>query len=191
MQVLSITCDNASPNDTMIDELALILDDFPGAANRTRCFTHILNLVAKSVMKQFDLPKAKAGEALTAAAQALSTLAGDIETEEALMEVGMAQDGDDNDDVDGLANVRDGMSVEELEELDETLQPVRLVLVKVRLLVIFFVFFLFHLTHLLSYANSPTPSKILQPLFFPNGHRFYSNMQRSVKRPTRSLSPFA
>ena len=143
MQVLSITCDNASPNDTMIDELALILDDFPGAANRTRCFTHILNLVAKSVMKQFDLPKAKAGEALTAAAQALSTLAGDIETEEALMEVGMAQDGNDNDDVDGLANVRDGMSVEELEELDKTLQPVRLVLVKVRLLVIFFVFFYF------------------------------------------------
>ena len=75
-------------------------------------------------MKQFDLPKAKAGEALTAAAQALSTLAGDIETEEALMEVDMAQDGDDNDDVDGLANVRDGMSVEELEELDKTLQPV-------------------------------------------------------------------
>ena len=35
MQVLSITCDNASPNDTMIDELALILDDFPGATNRT------------------------------------------------------------------------------------------------------------------------------------------------------------
>jgi hypothetical protein len=131
MQVLSITCDNASPNDTMIDELEVMLEDFPGAPNRTRCFTHILNLVAKSVMKQFDLPKAKAGEALTAAAQALSTLAGDIETEETEMGGDMAQDGDDDDDEDGLADVRDGMSDEEIAELDESLQPVRLVLVKV------------------------------------------------------------
>jgi hypothetical protein len=60
MQVLSITCDNASPNDTMIDKLSSMLEDFPGAANWTRCFSHILNLVAKCVMKQFDLPKAKA-----------------------------------------------------------------------------------------------------------------------------------
>ena len=134
MQVLSITCDNAAPNDTMIDELELVLEDFPGAANRTRCFTHILNLVAKSVMKQFDLPKAKAGEALTAAAQALSTLAGDIETEEAEMRGDMAEDCDEEDDEDGLADARDDMSPEELEELDETLQPVRLVLVKVHLL---------------------------------------------------------
>ena len=131
MQVLSITCDNASPNNTMIDELAVLLEDFPGAPNRTRCFTHILNLVAKSVLKQFDLPKAKAGEALTAAAQALSTLAGDIETEETEMGRDMAQDGDEDDDEDGLADVRDGMSDEEISELDESLQPVRLVLVKV------------------------------------------------------------
>ena len=54
-QVLSVTCDNVAPNDTMIDKLAKLLEEFPGAANRTRCFTHILNLVAKSIMKQFDL----------------------------------------------------------------------------------------------------------------------------------------
>ena len=134
MQVLSITCDNTAPNDTMIDELELVLEDFPGAVNRTRCFTHILNLVAKSVMKQFDLLKAKAGEALTAAAQALSTLAGDIETEEAEMGGDMAEDCDEEDDEDGLADAQDDMSPEELEELDKTLQPVRLVLVKVHLL---------------------------------------------------------
>ena len=82
-------------------------------------------------MKQFDLPKAKAGEALTATVQALSTLAGDIETEETEMGGDMAQDGDDDDDEDGLANVHDGMSDEEIAKLDESLQPVRLVLVKV------------------------------------------------------------
>lgn len=67
----------------MIDELAVLLDDFPGAANCTWCFTHILSLVAKSVMKQFDLPKARADESLDAATQALANLAGDIESEEA------------------------------------------------------------------------------------------------------------
>ena len=49
--------------------------------------------------------KAKAGEALTTAAQALSTLAGDIETEESEMGGDMAQDSDDNDNEDGLADV--------------------------------------------------------------------------------------
>ena len=115
----------------MIDKLEVMLEDFPGAPNWTRCFTHILNLVAKSVMKQFNLPKAKAGEALTAVAQALSTLAGNIETEESEMGGDMGQDSDDNDDEDRLADVRDGMSDEEIAELDKTLQPVRLVLVKV------------------------------------------------------------
>ena len=85
----------------------------------------------QSVMKQFDLLKAKAGEALTTAAQALSTLAGDIETEESEMGGDMAQDSDDNDDEDGLADVHDGMSDEEIAELDKTLQPVKLMLVKV------------------------------------------------------------
>jgi hypothetical protein len=43
----------------MIESLADHLPDFPGAANSTPCFTHILNLVAKCIMKQFDTPKSK------------------------------------------------------------------------------------------------------------------------------------
>jgi hypothetical protein len=46
-------------NDWMIDHLAVLLDKYPRSANRTRCFTHILNLVAKCIMKQFDAPKKK------------------------------------------------------------------------------------------------------------------------------------
>jgi len=49
-QILSVTLDNASNNDTMIAELENLLDEFPGAANQTRCFTHILNLVVKSIL---------------------------------------------------------------------------------------------------------------------------------------------
>ena len=44
----------------MINHLSEILTDFPGSPNRTRCFAHILNLVAKCIMKQFDTPKGKA-----------------------------------------------------------------------------------------------------------------------------------
>ena len=115
----------------MIDELAELLDDFPGAANRTRCFTHILNLVAKSVMKQFDLPKARAGEALDAATQALASLAGDIESEEASMGGDLVGDEEEDDDGEGLEDIRDEMSADEIAALDESLQLVRLVLVKV------------------------------------------------------------
>jgi hypothetical protein len=44
----------------MIKELANLLEDFSRAANQTSCFLHILNLVVKSIIKQFDLPKAQA-----------------------------------------------------------------------------------------------------------------------------------
>ncbi|KAF9536806.1 hypothetical protein CPC08DRAFT_608459, partial [Agrocybe pediades] len=63
-QILSLTCDNASANDALISQLPTLLDAFPGAANRTRCFTHILNLVAKVILRQFDTPKKKADQAL-------------------------------------------------------------------------------------------------------------------------------
>ena len=55
----------------MIDELSVLLEKFPGAANRMRCFMHILNLVAKSILKQFNLPKAKTGKALSAAMEVI------------------------------------------------------------------------------------------------------------------------
>ncbi|KAG6838083.1 hypothetical protein C0991_001948 [Blastosporella zonata] len=63
-KILSITCDNATTNDVMIDKLGYLLDDYPGATSHTRCFAHIVNLIAKSLLKQFDVPKKKADDAL-------------------------------------------------------------------------------------------------------------------------------
>ena len=40
----------------MMDELQRHLPHFPGEASRTRCFCHIINLVAKSIITQFDVP---------------------------------------------------------------------------------------------------------------------------------------
>ncbi|KAF8581722.1 hypothetical protein K439DRAFT_1353049 [Ramaria rubella] len=62
-QLLSITCDNASANNTMSDQLDQFVKDFPREANRTRCFAHIVNLIAKSLLKQFDIPAKRADAA--------------------------------------------------------------------------------------------------------------------------------
>ncbi|KAK2460515.1 hypothetical protein APHAL10511_007468, partial [Amanita phalloides] len=57
-KILSVTCDNASNNDAMIKELGISLPDYL-AVNHTCCFLHIINLVAKSIVKQFDLGDCK------------------------------------------------------------------------------------------------------------------------------------
>ncbi|RPD59518.1 hypothetical protein L227DRAFT_479725, partial [Lentinus tigrinus ALCF2SS1-6] len=52
--ILGITMDNATPNDKMVDVLETSLPDFGGARTRTRCFDHVVNLCAKSVLRPFD-----------------------------------------------------------------------------------------------------------------------------------------
>ena len=53
-----MTCDNASNNDAMIQELEILTPEFAGFASHTQCFLHIVNLVAKSLLRQFDAKKA-------------------------------------------------------------------------------------------------------------------------------------
>ena len=113
---------------TIIDALAELVVAFPGAANRMRCFTHILNLVVKVILRQFEVPKAQADEALDVASRALVELAGENEIEEEAMDDG---NGEDDNGVDGWIDPREEMSQDELDELDLTVRPVRLVLVKV------------------------------------------------------------
>ncbi|TFK81275.1 hypothetical protein K466DRAFT_448761, partial [Polyporus arcularius HHB13444] len=53
-QILAVTCDNASNNDTMIDNMEFDLTDFEGMSYRLRCFDHVVNLVAKTFTRLFD-----------------------------------------------------------------------------------------------------------------------------------------
>jgi hypothetical protein len=115
----------------MISELELTLPDFPGEANRTRCFNHIINLVAKSMLRLFDVPKKKANQALNDADRRLHELAEDLDLEEL------------NTQLDGYASTEriedDEQNVDEIGELDaeeqaefrKRVRPVQLVLVKV------------------------------------------------------------
>ena len=43
----------------MIESLATMMSHFPGEANRARCLAHIVNLVAKIILCQFDMSKRK------------------------------------------------------------------------------------------------------------------------------------
>ncbi|RDX40980.1 hypothetical protein OH76DRAFT_1300621, partial [Lentinus brumalis] len=51
---MNVTCDNASNNDTMVEHLGTLVPAFQGDFHRTRCFAHIINLVVKSLLRQFD-----------------------------------------------------------------------------------------------------------------------------------------
>lgn len=117
----------------MIKELTKRLDLFPGAEHQTRCFTHVLNLIAKSVIRQFDIPKAQQTRALDDSLHALHTLAVDIDIEEHATRVGadIQSDEDEEDNTDGWIDERERMSTDDVKKLDESVQPVRFMLVKV------------------------------------------------------------
>ena len=121
----------------MIDKLAVKLVEFSGAPNHVRCFAHILNLVVKSIMHQFDLAGTRS-DATQESTHELYKLAGDIEGEE--LETQNEQDDDpqipeeeashdDNDE--GWVNERDDMTEEELDDLEDTVKPIRFLLTKV------------------------------------------------------------
>jgi hypothetical protein len=140
-QILSVTCDNATSNDVMIDHLENLLEEFPGSANRTRCFAHILNLVTKCIMRQFDAPKSKKKEAKDDLDGDLDVLVDeeleseDDDDDEAMADADDEDDGKENPDVEedvDLPDVRDELTEEEIEELETSVKPVKLVLQKVR-----------------------------------------------------------
>lgn len=46
-KVLTFTADNASNNDTLVEELSDLLLSFGGKEYCVRCFAHVLNLIVK------------------------------------------------------------------------------------------------------------------------------------------------
>ena len=96
---------------------------------------HIVNLITKSLLRQFDVPKKSADAALNNTKRELINLAAGIDIEEmaTIAKQGAGSDSEDNNDVEGWVDETASMSVEEREELHEKVQPVCLVLVKVSL----------------------------------------------------------
>lgn len=119
----------------MINCLATTLEAFPGSANRTRCFAHILNLVAKCIMKQFDVPKKFQGENSDIEAE-INDLEDELERldddqgEDEDREMNNGEDVDEEEELDG----HEQMTEDEIDELQQSVKPVRHVLARVSLL---------------------------------------------------------
>ena len=131
----------------MIESLATIMSDFPGEANRARCLAHIVNLVVKIILRQFDVPRKKEKEVLPPNDSNLPDLpsGNDVELEEDLEELARALDkegkemdeGDEEDDEDSECLERDVEKIEEAMEEEikgvvKMAKPVQQVLFKVR-----------------------------------------------------------
>lgn len=139
-KVLSITCDNASCNNVTIAELTEVLPNF-SKVGHTQCFLHIINLVAKSIIKQFDVQKKKKDEHLDNKEQELHNLAGDVDVENEQAVEAMEQHqisgetvlGDKGiDDIEGWFDKMVLLSTHERKQIEADIWPVKLVLVKVR-----------------------------------------------------------
>ena len=117
----------------MIDRLGDRIKSFPGSANCARCFNHVVALVAKSSICQFDVPKGQADAALDEAERELIDLAEgiDIEDETTQGEWEVPDDDDDGENGEGWVDEVAALSVADREELEANVRPIRLVLVKV------------------------------------------------------------
>ena len=62
LKILSVTCNNTSTNDVMMDELEFTLAHFEGQVTRVWCILHVGNLVAKCIIKQFNVPCKQGGK---------------------------------------------------------------------------------------------------------------------------------
>lgn len=121
----------------MIKKLVDLLPDFPGEVNRVRCFAHVLNLVAKSLIRQFDAEADREEADVGADERELLELTQDLEDEERITRAEAAvansnKEGEDEaDDADDEVDAMAEMSEEEREEFVRNVRPVKLVLAKV------------------------------------------------------------
>lgn len=133
----------------MVSKLEELNSSFDGDRARGRCFAHILNLIVKSILQQFESTKKRnsthgneneadntQGNDKTSGAQGNneagdgqgSDEAGDVQGND---EVPAIIDGDPDDVID-WRDERTAMSKEQLEGLDKSIQPLQGMLGKVR-----------------------------------------------------------
>lgn len=151
----------------MVEELKDLIKGFPGAARWVQCFSHVINLIAKSVIRQFDLLKGLKKDIVEEGHVELEGFVDDLE-----LNLGPAvEEGDDKGDEndDGWVDERDEMSVDQLEELEMDVKPMHQALLKVSpcALIVDCHEVLFNQS--LSFANLPMPSRTPQQLHFHDG----------------------
>lgn len=137
-QILGVTADNTLNHDSMICYLHDLLDAFPGPSNQTRCFLRILNITAKAIIKQFDVPKEKDDTVMDQAVLALASMEEGLEKEEleAWEDQDCEDDEVDNPPLERWVDLHNGLSKEELDEIRVSIWPVQSMLTKVRVVLV-------------------------------------------------------
>ena len=134
LQMLSVTADSATSNDTMTNKLTVLVPVFPGQANWTHCFNYIMNFVARSMLKLFEVPKKSKEDVVLAAEATLQARVEDIEIKDLQTQVqsfaDLASEGVDDDD--DLFDEIVVMTGDEAVEFWEQVLPICMALVKVR-----------------------------------------------------------
>lgn len=108
----------------MIRELSGKVLEFGGATTHTRCFLHTVNLVAKSLIHEFDTTK-QGTDRVDSTDMELEELSAEVEEEPGMM--------DEVDNDDGFVDEVELLDEGERVALNKEIQPVKLALVKVRM----------------------------------------------------------
>ena len=114
----------------MIQELAYCVPTFASAASQIHCFFHVVNLVTKSLIRQFDVQKRDADTALNIHVE---TDAYEEEDEDENITADKDKDEEvaEPDNPDEWIDELEHLSEEEREALEVDIRPVKLALVKV------------------------------------------------------------
>ena len=117
----------------MIIKLSDLIKSFPGDANHGRYFNHVIALVTKSSICQFDILKGQADAALDEAERELRDLADSIDIEDETMqgEWEVPNDDEEEENGDGWVDEVAALLIADHKELEANVRPIRLILVKV------------------------------------------------------------
>lgn len=122
----------------MVSEMASLLPGFDGELSRVRCFAHVLNLVAKSLIRQFDAKGDKEEDTAAedeAELAELRALAEDLDAEEAVAQIEIEAEMDEDeqvaDDPDDEVDPMGDMTKPERKVFAREVRPVMLVMAKV------------------------------------------------------------
>jgi hypothetical protein len=115
----------------IIIKLSDLIKSFPGNTSHGWCFNHVIALVTKNSIHQFDILKGQADAALDKAERDLAEGI-DIEGKVTQGEWEVPNDNDKGEeDGDGWVDEVAALSIADHEELEANVRPIRLVLVKV------------------------------------------------------------
>lgn len=132
----------------MMENLPEFIPNYPGAEARVRCFCHIINLVCKSILSQFNAPSkhnrlfpegdrdrsrsVERDQSFHRHTDANDIVARDeIEADELETQDEENERGLETDNVEGWVDERDVMDGGQLAELDTSVEPARQMLSKV------------------------------------------------------------